>query len=52
MHDDLPQRKSQHLDLVQREEVEPDGVDPLLSCVRLVVGRFNSAFYQKWTFLK
>lgn len=36
MHDDLEQRKSQHLDLVQREEVEPEGVDPLLSCVRLV----------------
>ncbi|HET9754216.1 MAG TPA: type 2 isopentenyl-diphosphate Delta-isomerase [Myxococcales bacterium] len=36
MHDDLPQRKSQHLDLVQRPEVEPEGVDTLLSCVRLV----------------
>ncbi|HUJ25694.1 MAG TPA: type 2 isopentenyl-diphosphate Delta-isomerase [Myxococcales bacterium] len=36
MHDDLKERKSQHLDLVQREEVEPEGVDPLLSCVRLV----------------
>src|SRR5215469_16916642 len=36
MHDDLQQRKSQHLDLVQREEVEPAGVDPLLDCVRLV----------------
>lgn len=36
MHDDLPQRKSQHLDLVQRDEVEPEGVDPLWRCVRLV----------------
>src|SRR5207237_5771161 len=36
MHDDLEQRKSQHLDLVQRPEVEPEGADPLLSCVRLV----------------
>jgi len=36
MHDDLPQRKSQHLDLVQRDEVEPEGADPLFSCVRLV----------------
>jgi isopentenyl-diphosphate delta-isomerase len=36
VHDDLPQRKSQHLDLVQRQEVEPDGADPLFSCVRLV----------------
>ncbi|HZX97178.1 MAG TPA: type 2 isopentenyl-diphosphate Delta-isomerase [Myxococcales bacterium] len=36
MHDDLPQRKAQHLDLVQRPEVEPDGVDTLLSCVQLV----------------
>jgi len=36
VHDDLPQRKSQHLDLVQRDEVEPQGADSLLSCVRLV----------------
>ena len=36
MHDDLPQRKSQHLDLVQRDEVEPASTDALLSCVRLV----------------
>src|SRR5260370_25587629 len=36
MHDDLSQRKSQHLDLVQREEVEPESADALLSCVRLV----------------
>ena len=36
MHDDLEQRKSQHLDLVQRPEVEPEGSDPLLSCVRFV----------------
>jgi isopentenyl-diphosphate Delta-isomerase len=36
MHDDLEQRKSQHLDLVQRREVEPEGADTLLSCVRLV----------------
>src|SRR5260370_264069 len=36
VHDDLPQRKSQHLDLVQRKEVEPEGADPLLHCVRLV----------------
>jgi isopentenyl-diphosphate delta-isomerase len=36
MHDDLEQRKSQHLDLVQRDEVEPTGSDPLFSCVRLI----------------
>ena len=36
MHDDLEQRKSEHLDLVQRREVEPEGTDTLLSCVRLV----------------
>src|SRR5205085_5888685 len=36
VHDDLKQRKTQHLDLVQRPEVEPDTSDPLLSCVRLV----------------
>jgi isopentenyl-diphosphate delta-isomerase len=36
VHDDLEQRKSQHLDLVQRREVEPEGADTLLSCVRLV----------------
>ena len=36
MHDDLEQRKSQHLDLVQRPEVEPEGNDPLFRCVRLV----------------
>jgi isopentenyl-diphosphate delta-isomerase len=36
VHDDLEQRKSQHLDLVQRDEVEPEGADTLLSCVRLV----------------
>ena len=36
MHDDLEQRKSEHLDLVQRREVEPESVDTLLSCVRLV----------------
>ena len=36
MHDDLPQRKTQHLDLVQKDEVEPEGSDTLLSCVRLV----------------
>ncbi|HZR07024.1 MAG TPA: type 2 isopentenyl-diphosphate Delta-isomerase [Myxococcales bacterium] len=36
MHDDLEQRKSQHLDLVRRPEVEPDGADTLLSCVKLV----------------
>lgn len=34
MHDDLEQRKSQHLDLVQRDDVET--ADPLFSCVRLV----------------
>ena len=34
MHDDLSQRKSQHLDLVQRDEVEP--ADALFSCVRLL----------------
>jgi isopentenyl-diphosphate delta-isomerase len=32
----MTQRKSQHLDLVQRPEVEPESADPLLSCVRLV----------------
>jgi len=36
VHDDLKQRKSQHLDLVQRPEVEPESADPLFSCVRLV----------------
>ncbi|TMB06757.1 MAG: type 2 isopentenyl-diphosphate Delta-isomerase [Deltaproteobacteria bacterium] len=36
MHDDVSRRKSQHLDLVQREEVEPAGTDPLFRCVRLV----------------
>ena len=36
VHDDLEQRKSQHLDLVQRDEVEPEGSDSLLRCVRLV----------------
>ena len=36
MEDELPQRKSQHLDLVQRDEVEPASSDPLFSCVRLV----------------
>src|ERR1700682_3814231 len=36
VHDDLEQRKSQHLDLVQRDEVEPEGAGPLFSCVRLV----------------
>jgi len=34
VHDDLEQRKSQHLDLVQRDEVETS--DTLFSCVRLV----------------
>ena len=36
VHDDLEQRKSQHLDLVQRPEVEPDGSDSLFGCVRLI----------------
>jgi isopentenyl-diphosphate Delta-isomerase len=36
VHDDLEQRKSEHLDLVQRSEVEPEGVDTLMSCVRLI----------------
>jgi len=36
VHDDLERRKSQHLDLVQRPEVEPEGTETLLSCVRLV----------------
>ena len=36
VHDDVSRRKSQHLDLVQREEVEPAGTDPLFRCVRLV----------------
>ena len=36
VHDDLEQRKSQHLDLVQKPEVEPAGEGTLLDCVRLV----------------
>ena len=36
VHDDIEQRKSQHLDLALREEVEPAGSDPLFGCVRLV----------------
>ena len=36
VHDDLEERKSQHLDLVKRPEVEPEGTQTLLSCVRLV----------------
>src|SRR5438270_1290909 len=36
VHDDLSRRKSQHLDLALREEVEPAGTDPLFRCVRLV----------------
>ena len=36
VHDDLERRKSQHLYLVQRPEVEPEGTETLLSCVRLV----------------
>lgn len=36
MHDDLEQRKSQHLDLVLNGEVEPSQTDPLFSCVRLL----------------
>jgi isopentenyl-diphosphate delta-isomerase len=36
VHDDLEQRKSQHLDLMKRPEVEPDAADTLLSCVKLV----------------
>jgi isopentenyl-diphosphate Delta-isomerase len=36
VHDDLEQRKSQHLDLAVNEEVEPAGSDSLLRCVRLV----------------
>ena len=36
MHDDLGQRKAEHLDLAAREEVEPDETDALFSCVRLV----------------
>jgi len=35
MHDDLEQRKSQHLELAMRPEIEP-GTDSLLSCVKLV----------------
>ena len=34
MHDDLEQRKAQHLDLALRPEVEPAGASPLWSCVR------------------
>src|SRR5262249_35770784 len=36
VHDDLEQRKSQHLDLVQRDEVEPESADPLFDCVHLI----------------
>jgi len=36
VHDDVSRRKSQHLDLALREEVEPAGTDPLFRCVRLV----------------
>ena len=36
MHDDLGHRKAEHLDLVARQEVEPEETDPLFSCVRLV----------------
>ena len=36
MHDDLEQRKTQHLDLALRAEVEPEETDPLFRCVRLV----------------
>ncbi|MBS2025415.1 MAG: type 2 isopentenyl-diphosphate Delta-isomerase [Deltaproteobacteria bacterium] len=36
MHDDLEQRKSQHLDLARQPEVEPDDSDALFGCVRLV----------------
>ncbi len=36
MHDDLTERKSQHLDLALRGEVEPAETDPLFRCVRLV----------------
>ena len=36
VHDDLPSRKAQHLDLVQRPEVEPETAETLLGCVRLI----------------
>src|SRR5438552_439985 len=36
VHDDLMQRKSEHLDLALRREVEPDETDALFGCVRLV----------------
>jgi isopentenyl-diphosphate delta-isomerase len=36
VHDDLTQRKSEHLDLALRREVEPEETDPLFRCVRLV----------------
>ncbi len=36
MHDDLEKRKSQHLDLALREQVEPAGADALFGCVRLI----------------
>ena len=36
VHDDIEQRKSQHLDLTLREEVEPRGSDALFGCARLV----------------
>jgi len=36
VHDDLEQRKSQHLDLVLNGEVEPKHTDALFGCVRLL----------------
>lgn len=36
VHDDLEKRKSAHLDLALREEVEPAHTDALWGCVRLV----------------
>jgi isopentenyl-diphosphate delta-isomerase len=36
MHDDLEQRKSQHLDLALRPDVEPEGDGPLWRCVRFI----------------
>jgi isopentenyl-diphosphate delta-isomerase len=36
VQDELQRRKTQHLDLALRDEVEPEETDPLFRCVRLV----------------
>lgn len=37
---------------ILRPSVFPRLTSAILSCVRLVIARFNSAFYQNWTFIK